>query len=295
MNYKEILREAIDLHVHVGPEIIPRRFTIPELVKYETGKLKGIGVKNHFFPTIAMNQPRVSSGLPIIINSVALNNYVGGFNADIIRASAELSVTPIIVWFPTISSKSFLESQVTEIPKEWFDEKKLAKILLQKSKSITPLTILDKNGKIREDVKKVVETIKKYQAILATGHLSWQESRDLIKFAYKIGCRKFIITHPIYQKIAMPIEIQKELVRKGALIEQCYSMYSIDKVSIAEIAKQIKDVGAKSCILSSDVGQTFSPGPSEALTEFMKLLESEGITSEELKKMLVVNPAKLIG
>ena len=54
MDYRKILQQAIDLHIHIGPEIIPRKFTLPELVDYEKGKLRGVGVKNHFFPTIAM-------------------------------------------------------------------------------------------------------------------------------------------------------------------------------------------------------------------------------------------------
>ena len=56
MNYREILGQTIDLHVHIGPEIIPRKFTLPKLLDYEKGKLKGVGVKNHFFPTVGMHR-----------------------------------------------------------------------------------------------------------------------------------------------------------------------------------------------------------------------------------------------
>ena len=89
MDYREILQQAIDLHVHIGPEIIPRKFTLPELLDYEKGKLKGVGVKNHFFPTVAMAKPLLQNDIPLVINSVVLNHYVGGFNPDIIRACAE--------------------------------------------------------------------------------------------------------------------------------------------------------------------------------------------------------------
>jgi predicted metal-dependent phosphotriesterase family hydrolase len=92
----------------------------------------------------------------------------------------------------------------------------------------------------------------------------------------------------------MPIHVQKELADMGALIEQCYSMYSIDKIPISKIARQIKLLGAKNCILSSDVGQIFSKNPSEALADFMFLLEKEGITKQELRQMLVNNPIRLL-
>ena len=69
MNNKEIIKNAVDLHVHIGPESIPRKFTLPDLVKYEKGKIRGIAVKNHFFPTVfADNSP--TSKNPSIIHSL---------------------------------------------------------------------------------------------------------------------------------------------------------------------------------------------------------------------------------
>ena len=294
MDYQNILQQAIDLHIHIGPEIIPRKFTLPELVDYEKGKLKGIGVKNHFFSTIAMGKQSAQDGSPSVINSVVLNHYVGGFNPDIIRASAELSEKPIIVWFPTLHTEEFLQSQKFEIPEEWIDPKMRRRLKLRPTEKIKALSVFD-NGKISKEVRMVLYSIKENGAILATGHLSWQESYELVKFAIeKIGIKKIVITHPIYQKIDMPIKIQKELAELGALIEHCYSMYSIDKIPMDKIAQQIKDVGADNCILSSDVGQTFSKSPSEALTDFISLLKKEGVTENEIKTMLIKNPERLV-
>ena len=71
-------------------------------------------------------------------------------------------------------------------------------------------------------------------------------------------------------------------------------MHTIDKISIADIEAQIKQVGSENCILSSDVGQIFSKSPSEALTDFIELLEQEGLTEAEIKSMLIDNPGRLI-
>lgn len=293
MKYCKILQKSIDLHVHVGPEIIPRKFYLPKLLKCEKGKLKGVGVKNHFFATSAMARPDDNISNPFVIDSVTLNNYVGGFNPDIIYSSAQLSRRPIIVWFPTINSKEFLQNNKYEIPIEWIDSNR--KIINRKTTGIKKLSILNSAGDIKEDVKKVLVAIKKTDAILATGHISWQESKKLVECAIKkFGIKRIIITHPIYQKINMPIGVQKELSATGAYIEQCYSMYAIDKISIAKIAEQIKAIGAKNCIISSDVGQIFSDNPSIALEKFMKLLEKEGISERELRLMLVNNPNRLI-
>lgn len=291
MNYKKLLQQSIDLHVHIGPEIIPRRFTLGELLKAEKNKLRGVAVKNHFFPTIAMDTEKtLKRKMPFVINSVTLNNYLGGFNCDIIRASAELSIRPIIVWFPTLHTNCFLKGRRFEIPKEWIGPLLRKSIKLQLTKDIKKLTILNKKNSLKKEVIEVLETIKQYKAILATGHLSWQESEKLIKYAVKIDIKKNIITHPIYPRINMPIRVKKELVRLGAYIESCFSMYLIDKVPINYIAREIKEVGAENCILSSDTGQIFSPKPSIALIKFVQLLKREGITDKEIRMMLIINP-----
>ena len=295
MDYKKIIQNAIDLHVHIGPEIIPRKFTLSQLLEYEKGKLKGVGVKNHFFPTIPAGSGHDLDGYPLVIHSVVLNRYSGGFNSEIVRASAELSKKPIIVWFPTLHTKKFIDSQELEIPKEWIDPKLAEQIRLRPASAIIPLAILDDSGLIKKEVQEVLRTIKEFDAILATGHLSWEESVALVQFAKEaVGIEKIIITHPIYQKISMPIDVQKKLIQMGALIEHCYSMHTIDKIPIADIATQIKQVGSENCILSSDVGQIFSKSPSEALTDFIELLEQEGLAEDEIKSMLIDNPSRLI-
>lgn len=92
----------------------------------------------------------------------------------------------------------------------------------------------------------------------------------------------------------MPLDVQKELAKLGAFIEHCFSMHSIDKISTNKIVEQIKYVGAENCILSSDVGQIFSKSPSEALFDFITLLEKEGVTKKEIEIMLLENPRTLI-
>lgn len=296
MDYKKFLQQAIDLHIHIGPEIIPRKFDLAGLIKCEKGRLNGMAVKNHFFPTTSMNaKGTLKQRCPFVINSVTLNHYVGGFNPDIIQASAELSSRPIIVWFPTIHAENILKKQRFEIPMEWISPKSKKELKPCPSRGIKGLSVFDSKGEIKIEVKDVLDMIKERKAILATGHISWQESQALVGFAIqKVGLKKVIITHPIYQKINMPIKIQKELVKMGAFVEHCFSMYSIDKISIGQIANQIKQVGPKHCIISSDVGQTFSPNPSRALTEFIRLLSKEGITEGEISMMLINNPERLV-
>lgn len=293
MAYEELIQRAIDLHVHVGPEVIPRAYTADTLVAAEKGKLRGAAVKNHFFPV--MPQAQSADDGFFTIPSVTLNRFVGGFNADAVRAIAEFSRTRALVWFPTVHAANFLRESEFEIPPEWIDPTRKENIRTRRSGEVEGLSVFDEGGRLRQDVREVLAVIKEYECILATGHIAWQESVALVCAARReFGIERIIVTHPIYKRIAMPLEVQKDLAREGAFIEECYSMRSIDKIPVADIAAQVSAIDAEQCIMSSDVGQTFSPPPSDALAFFAGLLAKEGITDADLEKMLVRNPARLV-
>lgn len=287
---REIIKRAIDIHLHIGPEIIPRRYTAESLLAEEGESLSGAVLKNHFYPTQPfINDVKNKKNL-MLFGTITLNNSVGGMNPEAIYASSLLSTKPIVVWFPTINAENFLKQSKFEIAPEWI---KTDKFVGRESKYVKPVVVLKKK-KLTKTCMAVLVAIKKCNAVLATGHISWQESKILVNQAIGKGIKKIVITHPIYQYINMPIDVQKELAKKGCFIEQSSSMYSIDKIPISKIARQIKEVGSKSVILSSDVGQMFSKAPSQALLDFACLLSKEGITENELFKMLVVNPKKLL-
>lgn len=281
---REITRQAIDLHFHIGPEIIPRKYDIKQLIDAEKGNIGGFVLKNHFYATTELTKNIPDQGLKLY-GSVTLNRYVGGLNSKAIDTAAKQSDKPIFVWFPTINAENFLKKSEYEIAPEWVNNKDFKP---RKSEDTNAVELTEVN------ILKVLKSIKKYNAVLSTGHISWQESVDLVEKALKNNINKILITHPIYQLINMPISIQKILAGKGCYIEHCYSMYSIDKIPISEISNQIKAVGSKSIVLSSDMGQLFSPKPSDALFEFATLLNSEGIKEDELFTMLVTNPINLL-
>ncbi len=286
---KEIIRNSIDLHVHIGPEIIPRKYNVDEFDEKEKGKLYGAVLKNHFYPTSPLIKSTKTKNLKLF-GSIVLNNFVGGLNKDAIYASSLLLESPLIVWFPTINAEQFLKQSKYEIPPEWVEGSLKD---LRKTSLVDRISVIDGNNKINTKALEVLKMIKSTNSILATGHISWQESIALVEKAWKLGINNIIVTHPIYQRINIPIQVQKQLVSMGAKIELCYSMYSIDNIPMEKIVQQINEVGPDNCILSSDVGQKFSPSPSDALYAFSSKLNSLGISLIELKKMLVDNPRKL--
>lgn len=279
-----IITQAIDLHVHIGPEIIPRKYTAQALADTERGNIAGCVLKNHFYPTAGMFDIKDIIDIQLF-GSCVLNNSVGGMNAEAIYAASLVAPKPLVVWFPTINSEQFLRSNKYEIAPEWVEDRSIR----LKSASETIPVLVSINSRLLPEVKRVIEMIALVKGVLATGHIAANESFLVAKYARRLNI-PVIVTHPIYQYINMPINMQKELAAMGCYIEQSYSMFSMDGVAIAKIANQIKAVGANSVVLSSDVGQSFSPSPSTALRLFCELLLKKGIGLRELETMLVKNP-----
>ena len=289
---KAIIATSIDMHVHIGPEVIPRRYTVQSLAASETGALAGAVLKNHFYPTAALAQ---SSPEFTEFGAVVLNWPVGGLNSEAIRASALISDNPIVVWLPTIHAAQFLDNSEYELAPEWLSGKAMA---LRRARDIRGITLFANNGlsdALSEAAQNVAKTVRDFGAVLATGHVSFDEAAAIASYALEIGVRAVIVTHPVYQRIAMPIAVQQDLAKRGCYMEVCYSMYSLDDIPVRKLADQIKAIGPKQTILSSDVGQLSSESPSEALVKFCQLLLQQDIPVKWLEMMLVTNPRQILG
>jgi len=287
----DIIRKTIDLHVHVGPEVLPRKHNLLSLFENQKNKIRKICIKSHCYSTVSWAKlVNETFNTDFFIGSVTLNNFVGGVNLDLLYADANITNAPFVVWLPTIHAENYLKKSEWEIRKEWVMDPDFKP---RKSETIRPVKIFEE-GRLTKDILGLLEYVRDSNCVLATGHISWQESESVVERALSMGSRKVVVTHPIYQLIDMPIEVQKKLAKMGAYIEHSYAMHSIDKISYNEIVNQIKEVGPKHCILSSDVGQPFSPNPDAALSDFAASLIERGLTYDEIYQMLVDNPRQLV-
>jgi len=105
-------KPILDLHVHIGPEFLRRRYTIKSLAEEAQREFFGFAAKNHFQPTTAW-AAMISNNYKIpIIGSITLNKSVGGINPEAVRAALSgFKTNPqkskresdrFIVWMPTI-------------------------------------------------------------------------------------------------------------------------------------------------------------------------------------------------
>ncbi|MEM1545320.1 MAG: DUF6282 family protein [Candidatus Methanomethylicia archaeon] len=269
-----LLRDSIDMHIHSAPDIFNRKIDAFELaIRAKKAGMKAIVLKSHHTPTTMLSWAlsRMINGIGIY-GSVTLNTpSTGGINPEAVNVALKLGAR--VVWMPTISASNHLAHE---------GKKGGIKIL--------------RNGEVIEEVKEILNIVAEENRVIATGHLSVEETVALVDTAKSIGVKKLVVTHPELHIINMPLEIQKELAGKGAYIEYCcYLTTRLGGLVEAKlIVERIKSIGAEHCILSSDLGQPENPYPDEGFEQFLKKLREESISMEELRVMTVTNPTRLL-
>lgn len=264
-----LIQGAMDLHVHTAPDIIPRKYTDIQLAKmYQAAGMAGFVCKCHQGDTAA-RAAAASEAVPamIVCGGIVLNHAVGGWNEAAVYACGKMGGR--IVWFPTVDAY------------QRKDHKKLQ--------------VLDENQKLIPEIYPILQQIKEQDMILATGHLSPRESLSLLKEATKMGIHRLLVTHVSFPVTKADLELQREYLACGAVLEHCYYTPYYEFCSWEEILESIAQAGAGNIILSSDFGQILSPDPSEGMKLFAEKLYECGISAKDIRQMMGTNPKELLG
>ena len=292
---KELIQGAYDLHVHSAPDVLPRKMTDVEMAKrIEESGMAGYAIKSHYFCT-AERAKIINEMFPKChaIGAITLNSAVGGINPTAVEMAGRAGTK--IVWFPTCDSKHEMAHVFNGDP-----NKKLpywAKIVIEmREAGIEPPTIciLDENGKLKDEVYDVLDVIAKYNMILASSHLSHEETFALVKEAKARKVERIVITHVDFPTTFYTVEEQKELLKYGAYMEHCYTTFATGKVDFAETLNQIKAIGPDHVILGTDLGQKTAPYPDEGLEEFATKLYENGFSADDVRKMTMKNTTALV-
>jgi hypothetical protein len=254
--------------------------------------MAGFASKSHFFCT-AERATLAQKLYPAcsVIGTITLNNPVGGINPLAVEMAARAGAK--LVWFPTIDSeheqKHVFSAENKKLP-YW------AQILitLKQDNIHSPVINVLKDGKLIGAAYEVLDVIAKHRMILATSHVSHEETFALVKAAKERKVEHIIITHVDFPTTFYTVDEQKELSKYGAYMEHCYTTWATNKVDLQETRRQIKELGADHVLLTTDLGQSASVYPDEGLLAFgNKLLES-GVSESDVRKMCVDNPKLLL-
>ncbi|WP_156290970.1 DUF6282 family protein [Oceanobacillus salinisoli] len=293
--YEKLLEGGYDLHVHTGPDVSERK-----LDDIDYGKrlinlgMKGFGIKSHYFSSASRARVvnKVVPGLNAI-GTLVLNNTVGGLNPLAVEMAAKEGAK--IVWMPTFDSENEIEYMNNQMGYEELPP--WAKVQVDRKKEgkeQSSISILE-DGKIKSSVYEILELVAQHNLVLASGHLGKKEIFTLARATKEQGIKKFVVTHPTFSSIALSKEEQKELTEMGAYLEICCGTITPKYgATWDEIYDQVKYIGPKNFIVSSDMGQVTNPFPDEGLLEAVKRFSNNGFSEDEIKTMTTENTTFLV-
>ncbi|WP_032402308.1 DUF6282 family protein [Rhodococcoides fascians] len=282
---KELLRGAIDLHIHTAPDIFPRSVdAITAAEEARDAGMDAIVIKSHSTDTAARAETasRVT-GFPVS-GGIALNYPVGGLNPYAVLESAKQGGR--IVWLPTLSARHFL-AHADNVP------------VLEAESPVKSegIVVADDNGQLKPEIEDILQLIKEHDLILCSGHVSPSEAVQVFRRAKDIGITRLVVTHPHAMFVGAQPEDMRELASLGAMNEMHYAFVTkviVPPQTMAHIASVIRAVGVESCYLATDGGQKVNPNPAEALRLFIEGMLGEGFSKDEIRYMTAEAPRKLL-
>ena len=287
------VRGAIDLHVHAGPDVIPRRVDDIDLAReFQRHGLGGFVIKSHYVPT-AVQAATVSRVVPDVrvAGSITLNHSVGGLNPAALEVAARLGAR--VVWMPTVDAANEWTGRRPDSPAPaWgaFHER-----LMADPDYPAPISLLDGDGRLTGPAERCLEVAAAHDMVLATGHVGRDEIFALTRRAREVGVRSVLVTHAEFPSVDLSPDDQVELVRLGALVEHCYTTAFTGKTTWEAVFENLRATGPAGAVISTDLGQAANPPVADGLADFADRLLAVGFSDDDVRTMAVVNAARLLG
>ncbi len=285
-----VLHEAIDLHLHSAPSLFPRAQNDIEVARSaEEWGITRFVLKAHEGSTAERAQ-LVNHVVPRnrAVGSIVLNQFVGGLNPH--AAELALQQGARVVWLPTIHAANHIRHHGGAS----FSVPVMGSGL--SSRPVEGISILDEDGRLRDAVYEILDLVRDFDAVLATGHVSPSETLNLVPAAVARGVKRIIVNHPDFAATAMDLETQLRLADAGAFIEFAvlYLRPEWAGVTHQAVVDRVHRLGADRFLLSSDFGQrSYGPPWAAFASEVQRLLEA-GLSEAELDTVLRHNPAHLL-
>jgi hypothetical protein len=280
---------VIDFHVHSHPDVFGRNMDDLDIAQLARAKgLRGIVLKNHVTTTAdrAALVMKVVPGIEVW-GGIVLNNAVGGINPNAVEWMHRMyGGRGRVVWLPTFESDKHVKTLVSK------DAKGI---------------VVAPNGVVTPEMEAILKIIARENLLLATGHVHPEEVIAVTKRGRELGVKNIIVTHGLTNIPGLTMEQAKEVTQLGAIIEVCFLQFITGpnasqawmthwtQIGAKHVAQAVKELGAGSLVLSSDLGQTGNMTHPDGLETMIAAVKREGVSDADVDLMMRKNPAKLLG
>jgi Family of unknown function (DUF6282) len=291
---RELVRGAVDYHVHVAPDFVDRRITDVALARrcLETGQA-GFGLKSHYTSTAERAQVVAEAVEGVtVLGTITLNRSVGGLNPLAVEIAGREGAR--VVWFPTVSSVNEQDEVLKADPEGkvpvWV---RFELSLREAGLACEPVPVVDDGGALLPEAHEVLEVIARHGMVLCTGHLSRDEIFTLVEAAADAGVAQVIVTHPEFPSQNVSVEDQVALADKGAVMERCFTTTFTGKAPWERSFEATRAVGAERTVWSTDLGQKFNPPVEDGMALMADRFLEGGFSEQEIRTMAVENTRRI--
>jgi hypothetical protein len=287
----DLLRGAIDIHIHAAPDVVPRLLDDLKLAAAaQTAGMAAIVLKSHHMLTA--DRAQIAQALVPgvrIFGGLALNYPAcGGLNPEAVKVAIRMGAK--IVWLPTLSAANHIERTKTRVTGNLG--------VMSHGFKPQPVPVLGADGRATPELVEILRLIAEANIILATGHLSAPEIKTVVAASRAAGVQKILVNHPELWLIGMGIEDQRELAAQGAMMEVCIRSATAPgsaELSPRILAERIKAVGTAHVVMATDFGQVDSPPAPDGMRWYMAQMLECGIPAKDVEVMTKANPSRLLG
>jgi hypothetical protein len=280
---------VIDMHVHSHPDVFGRNMDDIDVATLAKAKgMRGIVIKNHVSETAsrAALVMKVVPGIEVF-GGIVLNKAVGGVNPDAVEWMHRVyGSRGKIVWLPT------------------FESDKHVKTL---SKPDARGLVVAPGGQVTPEMEAILKIIARENLVLATGHVHPEEIIAVVRRGRELGVKNMLITHGFTNVPGLTMAQAKQVADMGAVIEVCFLQFLAGpnaplaflthwtQINAKNVAQAVKEIGAKSLVVSSDLGQSANMTHPDGIEAAIAALRKENISDADIDLMMRKNPARLLG
>jgi uncharacterized protein DUF6282 len=289
-----LLVGAVDLHCHSGPSVMPRDLShIQAMEEAAAAGFRAMLIKDHYYSATPITEllNQAYGHLKItLFSGVPLNNALGGFNKHAVDHGIALGAK--LVWLPTFSAKNHIDSK--------YGIKAGFPHTTKKMIPFDPLSPLDGNGEVRDEMKAILDLIAQADVILAGGHCHISEILPVFEEAKKRGVKRLLVNHPSFI-VDATLDQVRQLVAMGAYIEHSLCMFipvarrKRDPFPPEDLDQLIKAGTVDRTILASDLGQRGADHPVTGFRSVIKICMKLGYADADIRKMVSTNALDLLG
>jgi hypothetical protein len=289
-----LVRGAVDMHVHSGPTLMARKIDHIEAVQDAArAGMAAIVIKDHYYPTMpfatVLNRHYGHLGVHVM-GAITLNCPLGGYNVHAVDYALKQGAK--VIWMPTAHAKNHLDHYKADASFTSKFPQNTAQLL-----EPTPLTLVDETGRVRDEVKAILDLVAAADAVVSGGHHHIDELWPFYEEAKARGVKRPMLNHPTYVNEGSLDDVRR-LVAMGIMIEHSICMFVPSSFQMFD-AKHLKDVidagGVDSTFFGSDLGQTGNPSPVEGFHQIIAMLLDLGYGDNDIRKMVAGNASRLLG